>query len=209
MAQHCSFTCRKLVIILFFVVTCLRGLALKRLDEKMILVLRAGSEVIHYYVILLEPAKVLTLLTYGQCLSMEGDLLWCQLVLSYPDRRCWPYYRWSSESSSLWLWRPWFASPRQETWDGITQFPSNICTVLSRGTSILCCYNLLVTNCNQFKTPILNWTLVKWVCAEMRKTRYVVGNLPQGPFIMCTFQGSWCEPVVSCTSFKDLFSDSW
>lgn len=84
-------------------VTCLRGLALKRLDEKMILVLRAGSEVIHYDVILLEPAKVLTLLTYGQCLSMEGDLLWCQLVLSYLDRRCWPYYRWSSESSSLWL----------------------------------------------------------------------------------------------------------
>lgn len=81
-------------------VTCLRDLALKRLDGEMVLVLKAGSEVMPlslrmnsllHYLLLLEDSKDLTSVIYGlcACLSIESDLIHCHLVLGYPDHGCW------------------------------------------------------------------------------------------------------------------------
>lgn len=73
---------------------------MRRLDGEMALVLKTKSEVIPlsismnsllHYLLLLEESKVLTSVTYGFCayLSIESDLIQCQLVLGYADHGCW------------------------------------------------------------------------------------------------------------------------
>lgn len=81
-------------------VTSLRNLTLKRLDGEMVLVLNARSEVMPlsismssllHYLLLLEDCKVLTSVIYGlcACLSVDSDLIQCQLILGYLDCECW------------------------------------------------------------------------------------------------------------------------